>query len=373
MSNEQSGINTRRRRCHAPQGSHVIVRMSARACHRTHVSARHVWAHHVWDNGMNNAVLRAVAPTPFVTVQDGGRRGWRRFGVASSGAMDRMSLTLANALVGNRGGEAALEFAYAGGEWIVETSSCRIAITGGPFNATVDGMTLAPFTSAVLRRGQCLRIGGAPQRVWGYLAVAGGFDIPLAFGSRATHVRNGIGGIEGRTIQAGDAVPLRNDRATQEPERSADGMESDDGGPIRLVLGPQQDFFDERSRAVFLSEDYRATWQQDRMAYRLEGPMLRHVGGFNIISDGVVPGCIQVLGTGIPIVLMRDCGTVGGYPKIGTIIEADLGRLAQKRPGSVVRFEAVTVAVAQDIRRGFLARLQLLAQNIAAPLPARPA
>jgi biotin-dependent carboxylase-like uncharacterized protein len=281
-----------------------------------------------------------------------------------------MSLAVANALVGNRADEAALEFAYAGGEWVVEASSCRIAIAGGAFKATIDGMPLAPFSSAVLARGQCLRIGGAPRRVWGYLTVAGGFDIPIAFGSRATHIRTGIGGLAGRTVQAGEAVPLRVDRAPNEPERFGDDP-IDDDGPIRLVLGPQQDFFDERTRSLFLSEDYEVTWQQDRMAYRLKGPTLRHLRGYNIISDGVVPGCIQVPGTGLPIVLMRDSGTVGGYPKIGTVIEADLGRLAQKRPGSAVRFEAISITDAQIVRRRFLARLQLLAETISSPLPVR--
>jgi biotin-dependent carboxylase-like uncharacterized protein len=282
--------------------------------------------------------------------------------------MDRMSLATANALVGNRATEAALEFAYAGGEWIVEASSCRIAIAGGPFDVTVDGTALPSLMSAVIRRGQQLRIGGAPRRVWGYLAVAGGFDIPVTFGSRSTHVRTGIGGLEGRAIRAGDALPLRADRAPNEAERLS-VTQSEDEGPCRLVLGPQQDFFDEDALALFLSGEYQVTWRQDRMAYRLEGPRLSHRRGYDIISDGVVPGCIQIPGTGLPIILMRDSGTVGGYPKIGTVIEADLGRLAQKRPGSVVRFEAIGMADAQTARRRFLARMQLIAEELASPLP----
>lgn len=314
---------------------------------------------------MDGPLLRAVAPTPFVTIQDVGRRGWRRFGLSGAGAMDHMSLALANALVGNRASEAALEFAYAGGEWTVEASNCRIAIAGGAFAVTVDGVTLPPFASAVLERGQRLRIGSDAQRVWGYLAVAGGFDIPIAFGSRATHVRTGIGGLDGRTIHAGDALPLRTDRAPSEAERRI-AAPPDDEGPIRLVLGPQQEgFFDEHSVAVLLNGEYRVSWQQDRMAYRLDGPALRHLSGYNILSEGVVPGCIQILGTGLPIVLMRDTGTVGGYPKVGTIIEADLGRLAQKRPGSEVHFAAISLVDAHAVRRRFLARLQLTAEATA--------
>jgi 5-oxoprolinase (ATP-hydrolysing) subunit C len=311
---------------------------------------------------MAGPLLRAVAPTSFVTVQDRGRRGWRRFGIASAGAMDRMSLAIANALVGNHPSEAALEFAYAGGDWGVEASSCRVAVTGGEFNVTVDGNPFPPYSSRVLKRGQLLRIGGGTRRVWGYLGVAGGFDLPLEFGSRSTHVRTGIGGLAGRAIRAGDAVLLRADRASDEPGHSMVPPPEPEG-PVRLVLGPQEDYFDSQSLSLFLSAEYEVTWQQDRAAYRLQGPPLRHAKGYNIISDGVVPGCIQIIGTGLPLVLMSDVGTVGGYPKIATIITADLGRMAQKWPGSMVRFAAIDVAEAHAIRRRFLAQLQLVAEE----------
>lgn len=319
---------------------------------------------------MPGPLLRAVSPTPFVTLQDGGRRGWRRFGLSGAGAMDRMGLAAANALVGNRAAEAALEFAYAGGEWRIEATSCRIAVAGGGFAVTVDGTPLAPFSSITVHHGQRLRIGGAAARVWGYLGVAGGFDVPLAFGSRATHVRTGMGGFLGRTVRAGDAVPLRADRAPNEPERLM-APPAEDDGPCRLILGPQESHFDPESIARFLGSDYQVTWQQDRMAYRLEGARLDHAKGYNIITDGVVPGCIQVPGTGLPIVLMRDAGTVGGYPKVGAVIEADLGRLAQKRPGSILRFEAVSLEQAHALRRRFLARLHLIAEDPAGTPPSR--
>ena len=118
------------------------------------------------------AALRAIAPTPFVTVQDGGRRGWRRFGLAGAGAMDKLALVTANALVGNRATEAVLEFAYAAGDWAIEAASCRVAVTGGTFDVRIDGTALPPFSSALGRRGQTLHIGGAARHVWGYLAVA---------------------------------------------------------------------------------------------------------------------------------------------------------------------------------------------------------
>lgn len=309
------------------------------------------------------SALRALSPTPMTTIQDGGRVGWRRFGVTGAGAMDRLSLVTANMLVGNRPTEAAVEFAYAGGEWFVQAATCRVAIAGGPFNVTVDGVKQRALTSMVLQAGQRLRIGSAPGRVWGYLAVSGGFDMPATFGSRATHLQSGLGGFMGRAIQAGDALPLRLREAPSDEPRAMEFTAEADA-PFRIVPGPQEGHFEPDSLDAFFSREYEVTWQQDRMAYRLEGPQLTHLGsrGYNIITDGVVPGCIQVPGTGLPIVLMRDAGTVGGYPKLGAVIESDLGRLAQQRPGTKIRFERVDVEAAQRLRRQYLARLQLVAQ-----------
>ena len=312
------------------------------------------------------AQLRAIAPTPFVTVQDGGRRGWRRFGVSSSGAMDRMSLVIANALVGNRPTEAALEFAHAAGEWRVDAASCRIAVTGGSFSIAVDGIKLSAYSSITLTRGQRLHVGGAPDAVWGYLAVAGGLDIVQQFGSRSTHVRTGVGGVGGRAIQAGAVLKLRTELAPAEIDKSIEAPAAQHG-PYRVVPGPQDDYFDEASVALLLAESYQVSQQMDRMAYKLDGPRLSHRDGYNIISDGVVPGCIQVPGTGQPIVLMRDAPTVGGYPKIGVIIEADLGRLAQQRPGTAITFQAVSQFEAQAIRQRFLARMQIIAEDLGSP------
>ena len=312
------------------------------------------------------ALLRAIAPTPFVTVQDGGRRGWRRFGLSASGAMDRMSLVIANALVGNRPTEAALEFAHAAGGWQVDAPSCRIAVAGGSFAITVDGRVHAAGRSITLTRGQRLQVGGATDAVWGYLAVGGGFAMPVQFGSRSTHAQTGIGGWNGRAIRPGDALPLRAELASGEPERSID-VPPRQATPYRLVLGPQNDYFNDESVAAFLRATYRVTHQMDRTAYRLDGPMLTHEKGYNIITDGVVPGCVQIPGSGIPIVLMRDAPTVGGYPKIGVIIDADLGRLAQQRPGAVVLFQAVNQPEAQAIRQRFLARMQIIAEDLGSP------
>lgn len=305
------------------------------------------------------AALIAVAPGPFVSLQDAGRVGWQRFGLSRAGAMDQRALAMANSLVGNPPATAALEFAYAAGTFRLEATSCRIAVAGGRFAVYIDDWPIQPLTSATLMRGQTLRIGGAPDAVWGYLAVAQGFDVPPQLGSHSTHVRSGIGGFAGRFLTEGDVLPLASDWVRAEIERvlRPPPMRR---GPLRVVMGPQEDFFTPEAIATFLSAEFRTTHLMDRLGYRLDGPRIEHAKGYNIISDGIVPGCIQVAGSGAPIVLMRDAQPPGGYPKIATVVSADLGRLAQMRPGTALRFEAIDIERAHALRREFDAAIAAL-------------
>jgi biotin-dependent carboxylase-like uncharacterized protein len=317
---------------------------------------------------MSHPVLLAAAPANFTSVQDMGRVGWRRFGLTGAGAMDPESLAVANALVGNPIEAAAIEFAHAGGDWQVRGADCRIALAGGAFDAAIDGEALPPNTSIVLRQGRTLRIGGARDAVWGYLAIAGGLLVPREFGSRSTHIRSGVGGLNGRFLAAGDELPLAALGAPMGAERTLSRPPPDRRAAIRVVLGPQDDFFTPAAIDVFLSAEYRVTWQGDRMGYRLEGPRLEHARGFNIVSDGLLPGSIQVPGNGQPIVLLMDAQTTGGYPKIATIVSGDIGRFAQHRPGHAVRFQAVDQDDAQLLRREFLYRLQATRLRVT-PIP----
>ena len=303
---------------------------------------------------MTEPHLLAVDPTPFTTVQDAGRLGWKRFGVSGSGAMDIESLAAANVLVGNAPDAPALEFAYGAGEWLVNASNCRVAVTGGSFQMRIGDRVLPAWHSATALRGEVLRVGGSTDAVWGYLAIAGGIALPRQLGSLSTHVRSGVGGLSGRTIRPGDAVPLAAEQAPAGNEHVLAPAERC-SGPLRVVLGPQDDFFTAEAIEAFLGCEFKVSHQFDRLGYRLTGPVLEHAKGFNIISDGVVPGCVQVPGDGQPIVLMRDCQPPGGYPKIATIITADLGRLAQSRPGTSVRFRQVGIAEAQLLRRRMVA------------------
>jgi biotin-dependent carboxylase-like uncharacterized protein len=308
--------------------------------------------------------LRAVDPGPHVTIQDAGRRGWRRFGVSISGAMDLPALHAANALVGNPPDTAAVEFAHLGGIWEVAAESCRIAVTGGSFTVSADGLPLASWQSHTVRRGQRLTLKPASDAVWGYLAVAGGFAIAPQLGSCATHLRSGLGGVAGRRLAEGDVLPLRADRAPDGHERRIPPPRRD-AGPLRVVPGPQDDYFSADTVAEFLATPWRVSHQSDRMGTWLEGPRVAHANGYNVVSDGLVPGCIQVPGSGQPVVLLLDCQTIGGFPKLATVVSADLPRFAQSKPGSLVTFAAIDVATAQRLYGNYRAMLAEVATGVA--------
>ncbi len=214
-----------------------------------------------------------------------------------------------------------------------------------------------------MRRGQRLVIGGAPDAVWGYLAVANGFNLPPQLGSCATHLRSGMGGLGGRRLSEGDALPLRAARAPYGRERRIAPIRQAPG-PLRIVLGPQDDYFTSDTIDAFLNSSYRVSHRGDRMGTWLEGPPIAHARGYNVLSDGLVPGCIQVPGAGQPVVLLMDCQTIGGYPKLATVITADLPRFVQMKAGRAVAFEAVDVETAQHLYRRYRAMLDGLKQRI---------
>ncbi len=187
--------------------------------------------------------------------------------------------------------------------------------------------------------------------------VEGGFDITPVLGSLSTYTRGGIGGIEGRALKAGDAIPLRLPAA---PEREEQMLPSLDLAPpkrFRVILGPQDDYFTEAGIATLLGATYTVTPATDRMGMRLDGPKLEHAKGYNIVSDGIAPGSIQVPGNGLPIVLLADRQTTGGYPKIATVISADLPALGRLVPGSKMAFEAVDIEAAEAAARLLAAEL----------------
>jgi KipI family sensor histidine kinase inhibitor len=279
------------------------------------------------------------------TVQDLGRFGHRRHGVAWAGAMDAPALRAANLLVGNAAGAAALECAVSG-PVLRFLAPIRLAVTGADLGPVLHRDDLGPWPvprgSAVLARpGNRLAFTGRRAGCRAYVALAGGIEVPLVLGSRSTDLGAGFGGLEGRALRAGDRLAVGTARG--EPARAWEPPLPSSGSlTLRVVLGPQDDHLGEESVARFLSGEYAVTAASDRVGYRLQGPRLEHAKGGEIPSDGMVPGSVQVPPDGQPIVTMADGPTTGGYPKVATVVAADLPLLAQLLPGEgAVRFTAV--------------------------------
>ena len=307
--------------------------------------------------------LRVDRPGLSTSVQDLGRPGQQRYGVPVSGALDPLALRLANALVGNPPGMAALEILALGPTLTVEADAIRVALVGSDVGLRIDGQDIPAGRSVTVLRGTKISIGGFTDAASCILAIEGGFDLAPVMGSRSTYARGGFGGFEGRALRVGDLLPLVLANATMAPERKAPPIDYG-SGPIRVVLGPQDSWFEPGSIERFFAEPYTITVEADRMGMRLDGAKLDHAKGFNIVSDGIAPGHIQVPGTGQPIVLLADRQTVGGYPKIGAVIGADLPRLGRMRPGDTIRFASIEVADAEAARRAQAAAFAKLVQAI---------
>ncbi len=314
--------------------------------------------------------LEVIAPGLHTTVQDRGRFGFQDIGVPASGPLDRISLSLANALVGNPPGTPALEVLLQGPTLKVSAESARVALAGCSAGIEIrsgNARTIPAGRSVRLARGEVFRIGVLGDSVCAYLAIEGGLDVPLVLGSASTYVRGAIGGFQGRRLQAGDIVPLKLAGADVRGEYALPRqLDLALDQLIRVVLGPQADYFTADSVQTFLASDYTVSPQADRMGYRLTGPALAHAKGYDIVSDGIVAGAVQVPGSGLPIVLMVDHQTIGGYPKIATVISADIPVIARRKPGRQIRFVAVSVPEAERLRREQEAAVRLEVENLLA-------
>jgi biotin-dependent carboxylase-like uncharacterized protein len=307
---------------------------------------------------MSKLVVSAIGPAS--SVQDGGRYGAQRYGLTPSGAMDRTALAAANTLVGNAAFAAAVEIGPFGAAFSAGDGAVRVALAGASRNADIAGRAVASDTSMTLAEGETLTLGFARGGSFSYLAIEGGIKGEPVFGSLSVNARAGLGSPYPRPLQAGDE--LQTTAASGAAERRIDLPATIDG-PIRVLLGPQDDEFGDAIK-LFLDSEWKISSTSDRMGYRLDGPVIRHLHGHNIVSDGTVNGSIQIPGNGAPIVLMPDRGTTGGYPKIATVISADLGRFAQMPAGKGLRFKAVSMADAQAEARKFFDLLRNLADRL---------
>ena len=302
---------------------------------------------------MAQGMIEIVQPGIGTTVQDRGRAGHRHEGIPLSGWLDAPLAEAANALVGNAAGQAVLELRGMGTELRIQTGPVRVAMAGAISAKWLrqDGppATLTAWQSATLQTGDRLALGVA-ETGCAYLAVEGGLHLPAPLGSRSSYWRAGLSGLQGRPFQPGDLLPCSTSSQTDYKEwRTPEPWELPTG-PIRVMLGPQHDHFLPEAIATFETEEWLATAEQDRMGLRLSGAALAHASAAaaDIVSDAVTPGAIQVPANGRPIILMADSQTVGGYPKIATVISADLPRLAHLKPGTPLRFQIVSGAQARQ-------------------------
>jgi biotin-dependent carboxylase-like uncharacterized protein len=305
--------------------------------------------------------LKVLTPGFHTTVQDLGRPGYQAIGIPPSGALDNFSLQLANALVGNSPGAAALEILLTGPELEIAADTARVAVAGIGAGVAIELAHSSPAPaghSVTLSCGDIFKVIVGRQSACCYLAVEGGIAVPPVLDSASTYVRGGIGGIEGRALRRGDFLPLAMDSASARPDlRLSLSMAPSGDQPIRVILGPQQEYFTEAAVAALLAGEFQVSQNADRMGMRLDGPPLRHRSGWDIVSDAIATGAIQVPGSGQPIVLLADHQTTGGYPKIATVVSADLPIVGCRRPGDPVRFAAVTVETAEALCREEARRL----------------
>ena len=296
--------------------------------------------------------LEIIEVNGLATIQDSGRLGWRKFGVPTSGTMDAFAFRAANLLAGNEPNCAAIEIGLSGISFRA-LHDCVISVAGVGFGLSIYIWDFPLWSSYYVRGGWMIRLNKLDSGMWAYLSISGGVLSPPILGSSSTYLRGPFGGLDGRQLQVGDVIksgtPSRplNDLAARTLPEEARSLYSDNP-VLDVIMGPQENYFTEENLETFLSSEYTVSTTSDRMGYRLEGEPLTHRGKTELISEGMMMGAIQVPSNGQPIIMMADSPTTGGYPKIGTIVSADLPLLAQCMPGkSEIRFRKTTVAKAQ--------------------------
>ena len=298
--------------------------------------------------------VKVIIPGALTTVQDAGRYGYQSSGIQTSGVMDHKAYEEANALVGNTGGEAVLEATLFGGVMEV-TADTVAAVTGADMEPKVNNVPCGMNRPVLLRAGDTLSLDMAKSGCRSYIAFAGGVDVPVVLGSRSTNMKCRMGGYEGRPLQTGDAFEtgLWGEEAAERYEEVRDRSFPAEAytSPIevRVIEGPQAEYFTEKGKETFYSARYTISDQSDRMGYRLEGEAIESVDGTDIISDVIAFGAVQVPASGRPIVLLADRQTTGGYAKIATVCSFDIPRLVQGKPGDTVCFRRISLEEAQRI------------------------
>lgn len=292
------------------------------------------------------------------TIQDKGRWGFQQYGISVAGAMDHFAMTLANLLLGNDSNKALLECTYSGPEISFYCDEI-ISITGADMSPKINGKAVAMWTSLLVKAGDKLQLSGASSGLRSYIAFSRELLVPALMGSKSTFMRARLGGLGGNKLSKGDEIRLGEKEASSQgtylPPKYIPSYNKD--ACLRVVMGPQDDYFTKEAISTFLTSSYQISPEADRMGYRLEGPRINHKDQVDIISDGIVFGSIQVPGSGAPIIMMSDRQTTGGYPKIATLITPDLSVLAQMGPGMRVNFKKVSLDEAHNLYKEHINKL----------------
>ncbi|KFB08341.1 biotin-dependent carboxyltransferase family protein [Nitratireductor basaltis] len=312
-------------------------------------------------------MIEILSIPPLATVQDLGRVGHWRQGLGRAGAMDPLALRMANLLLGNDEGAAGLEIPLSPARFVF-TQDTAFSLVGAACGATLDGIALPRCWAGSAKTGQELSLGAMRDGARVYLGLPGGIDVPEILGSRSTQLREGFGGHEGRVLAPGDrlkgtascprVMPISYALPTPREGDATDIV-------LRVLPSSETKEFSPASRAAFYGQPYKVTPASNRQGYRLEGPELDRDAKGELRSHGIAPGIVQVPGGGQPIIQLADSATMGGYPKIACVIEPDLWRIGQARPGDTLRFQPVDLAQAREAEFAETAMLDAMRQSIA--------
>tara|TARA_B110000014_G_scaffold258981_1_gene245969 strand:- start:583 stop:1542 length:960 start_codon:yes stop_codon:yes gene_type:complete len=300
---------------------------------------------------MSNFFFKVLRPGINTTFQDAGRYNLQHIGVPPSGCMDQKSFLIANALVGNKKNDAVLEFAYQGPLLKLVKGKVKIAITGNVYfkiiTSNEEEINGECNRSYNIKEGDQIDILATNKSAYGYLSIEGGFNIKSFYKSFSTLVKAQIGPHNGNKIKNEEKILIN--KITVNKKNFKAIVSNNGSNTIRVLKGPQYDYFSEESKKLFFSQSYKITNLTDRMGMRLEGNILKNIINTNIRSEGITKGAIQIPADGKPIILLTDYPTIGGYPKIANIISADYDLLIQKKPGTNISFKCIDLEEAEQL------------------------
>ena len=305
---------------------------------------------------MTNTYFEILRPGINTTIQDAGRNHLYHIGITVSGAIDQRNYKLVNNLVNNKLNDATVEFAYQGPLLKLNNGNINFAITGDVFfNVIRDNSKIEEgkcYQNYNLKDGEQIDIISTKKSAYGYLAVSGGFVLEETWKSFSINTKAQIGPNNGKKYSINEKIFIKEANLKNDKNKKINYKNSFNN-VVRIIKGTNFDYFSNHAKNIFLNEEYSVSRLVDRMGMRLDGPNLENIINTNIKSEGLIRGVIQVPADGKPIILLSDHGTIGGYPKIATVISADLDKVAQFTPGTKIKFKEVSLAEAEKLFKDY--------------------